>query len=94
MSNFGEMLMSRSSGREDFLKAEAYIFSNNDDKSVILDFAKVKVLAPSWADEFITALKNKNMYNIEYINTDNQSVSATLQMLLNPIDVTKFEKKI
>ena len=47
MSNFGEMLMSRSSGREDFLKAEAYIFSNNEDKSVILDFAKVKVLAPS-----------------------------------------------
>ena len=47
MSNFGEMLMSRRSGREDFLKAEAYIFSDYDDKNIILDFAKVKVLAPS-----------------------------------------------
>ena len=54
MANFGEMLMSRSSGREDLLKAEAYLFSEIKEIKIILDFKNVKVLAPSWADEFIT----------------------------------------
>ena len=53
MANFGNMLMSRTSGREDLLKAEAYIFSEIKDEEIILDFKNVKVLAPSWADEFI-----------------------------------------
>lgn len=92
MSNFGEMLMSRSSGREDFLKAKAYIFDESKDTDIMLDFAKVKVLTPSWADEFISGLKSQDKYSVECINTTNPSVAAALQMVLNPIDVTQYEK--
>ncbi len=91
MANFGNMLMSRTSGREDLLKAEAYIFSEIKDEEIILDFKNVKVLAPSWADEFITPLIKK--YQLTYINTENPSVTASLQMVLDPVDVTKYEKK-
>ncbi len=91
MANFGEMLMSRSSGREDLLKAEAYLFSEIKEKEIILDFKNVKVLAPSWADEFITPLTKK--YQISYTNTENPSVIASLKMILEPVDVTKYERK-
>ena len=59
ISNFGDILMSRPAGREAFLMAKAYVFNEikeNDD--IILDFDRIKVLAPSWADEFITGMKN------------------------------------
>ena len=95
MSSFGEMLMSRPAGREAFLGASAYIFSNlKENETVSLDFAKVKLLAPSWADEFITGLKSKYNVEIKYLNTDNESVSASLVTVLNPIDVTKYQRVV
>lgn len=93
MSSFGEMLMSRPAGREAFMGASAYIFDDLKENEVIsLDFAKVKVLAPSWADEFITGLKTKFHSKIEYLNTDNPSVAASLKTVLEPIDVSKYQK--
>ena len=60
MSSFGEMLMSRPAGREAIMGASAYIFDGiKADESITLDFQNVKMLAPSWADEFITGLKSK-----------------------------------
>lgn len=94
MSDFGDMLMSRSTGREDFLKTEAYLLKDINEEEIILDFNDVKVLTPSWADEFITGLKNKNKYKIKYQNTDNPSIKASLQTVLEPIDVTKYEKRV
>ena len=94
MSSFGEMLMSRPAGREAFLGASAYIFENiAENDTIVLDFAKVKVLAPSWADEFITGLKSKYKANIEYMNTENPSVRASLKTVLEPIDVSKYQRK-
>lgn len=95
MSSFGEMLMSRPAGKDAFLGASAYIFSNlKQGETVQLDFGKVKVLAPSWADEFITGLKTKYNAKIEYLNTENESVKASLKTVLDPIDVTKYKKVI
>ena len=53
--NFGEVLISRPAGREAFMAAQAYVFPKDGiaDNQVTLDFEGVKVLAPSWADEFI-----------------------------------------
>ncbi len=84
--------MSRSSGREDFLKASAYILGDSKDNEIILDFQNVKVLTPSWADEFITGLKTKYTSNLKYINTNNQSVHISLETVLNPIDIKNFQK--
>ena len=51
--------MSRPAGKEAFSMAKAYIFPMlQPDEKIELDFAGVKVLAPSWADEFITGIKN------------------------------------
>jgi len=82
ISNFGDILMSRPAGREAFLMAKAYVFKNiqkTDD--IILDFGDVKVLAPSWADEFITGIKSEYTVSIQYINTENPSVNASLDAL-------------
>ena len=82
ISNFGDVLMSRPAGREAFLMAKAYVFKeiNNDD--IVLDFDSVKVLAPSWADEFITGIKSEYSNVIQYVNTDNPSVKASLKTVL------------
>ena len=95
MSSFGEMLMSRPAGREAFMGASAYIFNELKDGEVVsLDFSKVKVLAPSWADEFITGIKSKFHSQIEYLNTDNPSVAASLKTVLEPVDVSKYQKVV
>jgi uncharacterized UPF0160 family protein len=82
LNNFGDILMSRPAGREAFLMAKAYVFKEikeNDD--IILDFDGIKVLAPSWADEFITALKKEYSNRVQYVNTENPSVKATLKVI-------------
>ena len=48
----------------------------------ILNFNEIKVLAPSWADEFITGLKSEYRNNVQYINTENPSVKASLKTVL------------
>ena len=82
--NFGDILMSRPAGREAFMMAKAYVFKDiKKDDEVILDFDKIKVLAPSWADEFISGLKNEYTQNVSCINTENPSVEASLRAVLN-----------
>ena len=82
VSNFGDILMSRPAGREAFLMAKAYVFKEikeNDD--IILDFDVIKVLAPSWADEFISGIKKEYSNRVQYVNTENPSVKATLKII-------------
>jgi len=83
VKNFGDILMSRPAGREAFLLAKAYVFreiKENDD--IILDFDGIKVLAPSWADEFILGIKSAYSNNVQYKNTENPSVQASLKTVL------------
>ena len=81
--NFGDILMSRPSGREAFLMAKAYVFKGiEQNDTIILDFDDVKVLAPSWADEFITGIKSEFSNPVQCINTENPSVNASLKTVL------------
>ena len=81
--NFGDILMSRPAGREAFLLAKAYVFREvKQDDEFILDFDEVKVLAPSWADEFISGIKQEYSNPVQYINTENPSVKASLKTVL------------
>ena len=83
IKNFGEILMSRPSGREAFLMAKAYVFNNiMESEEIALDFNEVKVLAPSWADEFISGIKLEYSNKIVYLNTENPSVKASLDTIL------------
>ena len=84
ISNFGDILMSRPAGREAFLMAKAYAFKEikeNDD--IILDFDGIKVLAPSWADGFISGIKTEYSNRVQCVNTENNpSVKASLKTVL------------
>lgn len=83
ISKFGEVLMSRPSGKDAFLMAKAYILNTlTQNDEITLDFANVKVLTPSWADEFITGLKSNYSNKIIFINTTNESVDASLKTVL------------
>jgi hypothetical protein len=82
LEKFGKLLISRPAGKEAFAAAKAYILPSSCEKEIVLDFTGVDVLSPSWADEFISGLKGlyPNL-KISYLNTDNQSVKATLDIL-------------
>lgn len=82
IKKFGKMLISRPAGKEAFAAAKAYVLKDLAGGEILLDFDGVDVLSPSWADEFISGLNV--LYpgiNITYLNTENQSVSATLKIL-------------
>lgn len=78
---FGTMLISRPSGREAYLAAKAYLLQDQP-KTIEVDFDGVKVLTPSWIDEFFTELK-KDYPNskINFLKSNNPSVSASLKIL-------------
>ncbi len=84
--------MSHPAGKEAFLLAESHLFNSiNTDEEVILDFADVKVLTPSWAEEFIYGFKDLHKNQLSFINTSNPSVESSLRTILEPVDVTKYK---
>lgn len=81
VKKFGRLLISRPAGKEAFASAYAYIFPKELNE-ITLDFEGIDVLAPSWADEFISGIKNNYKdIKLNFINTENESVKATLNML-------------
>ena len=58
MIKFGTILNSRPAGREAILRAKQ-ILHGATDTEIQLDFSRVEVLTPSFADEFIKGLKNE-----------------------------------
>jgi hypothetical protein len=83
ISNFGDVLMSRPAGKEAFLMARAYVFKDmKNGEEIVLDFNEVKVMTPSWLDEFITGVKQNYGVTLRYENTENPSVAASLKTVL------------
>ncbi len=82
VSKFGDVLISRPAGREAFLAARAYAIPKNNIEPIELDFSNVKVLTPSWADEFVTGLsKEFGSERIKIIEGNNASVKTTFETL-------------
>lgn len=82
ISKFGTTLISRPAGREAFLAARAYSVPKEGDELIELDFSNVKVLTPSWADEFVGGLKEEfGTDRIKIIEGDNASVKTTFETL-------------
>jgi len=76
------MLISRPAGREAWLGAKAYVLPESTKEKITLDFEDVDVLTPSWADEFIAKLiERQGKENVNFQNTDNPSVKETLRLL-------------
>lgn len=81
LKKFGDKLISRPAGREAYLAAKAYLLRDVPrDELIEVDFEGIKVLGPSWADEFITPLI-KDFSNVKLLNTTNPTVKASLEIL-------------
>ena len=81
LKKFGDILISRPSGKEAYLAMSAYVTKNvAKGEPIEIDFSGIKVMTPSWADEVITKLAN-DFDNIKLINTDNPTVQSTLKIL-------------
>ena len=78
---FGEMLISRPSGREAYLYAKAYLFTGKVGE-IEFDFDGVKVLTPSWIDEFVSLLKSEyQSIKVTFRKSDNPTVISSLKMI-------------
>ena len=81
IKKFGDKLVSRPAGREAFLALESYQLKDLPENEVIeIDFAGVKALTPSWADEIVTKIAAR-FKNVKLLNTENSTVQATLKIL-------------
>ena len=81
LKKFGNMLISRPAGKEALLVARAYTLPKDASEPIAFDFLGVDVLAPSWADEFLTPLLDLLGKRLILMPTDNLSVHATLKIL-------------
>ncbi|MDY3723374.1 MAG: DUF4325 domain-containing protein [Treponema sp.] len=91
INKFGDLLMSHPAGKEAFLLAESHLFNSLDEsEEIILDFADVKFLTPSWAEEFNYGFKNIHKNPMSFVNTSNPSVEASLRTILELVDVRKY----
>lgn len=81
LKKFGTTLVSRPSGKEAWLAFQPVLNEVSSNEEIIVDFADVIVLTPSWADEFLTPLRQKFSSRVKLQNTDNPSVAATLAIL-------------
>lgn len=78
---FGTTLVSRPSGKEAWLAFQPVLNIVPEHEEIVVDFAEVIVLTPSWADEFLTPLRNRFGQRVALVSTDNASVRATLAIL-------------
>lgn len=81
LKKFGTTLTSRDQGKEAYSAYLPVLRELKQNESIEVDFEGVKVFTPSWADEFLTKLKEDYPSQISYINTANPSVKATLELL-------------
>lgn len=82
LKKFGTILSSRPAAKEAWLTARAYLLNDiGPNEKIEVDFAGVKVLTPSWADEFISALKTAYPGQVVLLPSDNQSVKLSLEFV-------------
>lgn len=79
LKKFGKVLTSRPEGREAFLAIRPTLDPNAG--VVEIDFFGIISLAPSWADEFFTPLKDMYGDRVKYLPSDNKSVIETLRVI-------------
>ncbi len=81
VNKFGATLVSRPSGKEAWLAFQPTLNEIPENEEVIVDFEGVVVLTPSWADEFLSPLYERFKDKVKLQNTDNPSVTASLEIL-------------
>lgn len=86
--------MSHPASKDAFLLVESHLFNTLDEsEEIILDFAEVRDLTLSWAEECIYGFKDLHMNSLAFINTSNPSIEASLRIIIEPVDVHKYQRK-
>ena len=81
VKKFGTTLVSRPSGKEAWLAFQPVLNQTSPTEEISVDFEGVVVLTPSWADEFLTPLRERFKEKVKLYNVSNPSVEATLAIL-------------
>ena len=81
LKKFGTTLVSRPAGKEAWLAFQPVLNEASSKEDLVVDFADVMVLTPSWADEFLTPLYDRFPGRVKLRNTNNPSVRASLAIL-------------
>lgn len=81
LKKFGNLLTSRQDGREALAAIEPLLLNVSANEIIELDFEGVTTFTPSWADEFVTKLVGRFGSRVIYLNDENSSVRATLNLL-------------
>lgn len=80
MVKFGALLNGRPAAREAVLRLRAIINGSTED--IVLDFAGVEILTPSFADELLHALREKyGTKKIKIANVETAVVKDTLKAI-------------
>ncbi|MDO8470489.1 MAG: STAS-like domain-containing protein [bacterium] len=84
LKKFGNILNSRSFGREAVLRVRQIINGEKDTlEDLVLDFHDVEIVTPSFADEFIKGLKEQYPYKqIKIQGTENNQVLKDVLRLI------------
>lgn len=81
IKKFGDILTSRSAGREAGLAIKAYFKPEAGDR-LELDFSGVLAMGPSWLDEVLTVLRETyGKERVICLPSDNASVSESLKII-------------
>ena len=83
LNKFGTTLISRPAGKEAWLAFQPRLNTVSENKEIAVDFEGILALTPSWADEFLTPLRNRFKDRVKLLHADNPSVVATLAILIN-----------
>ncbi|OJI07661.1 hypothetical protein BK004_01095 [bacterium CG10_46_32] len=81
LEKFGTTLISRELGSEAFKAFQPTLRGLSRDEALEIDFSGVLTLSPSWADEFLSPLRNQLNDRLLLLPSDNLSVLATLRIL-------------
>jgi hypothetical protein len=81
VKKFGDILISRPAGREHALIMRSSFRPATKDEPVELDFAGVRVVAPSWLDEVLTLLREEYGDRVRCMPSTNASLVQSLKTL-------------
>jgi len=83
VKKFGDILISRPAGREAAsIMLSSFVPASNTE-AIELDFNGVRVVAPSWLDEVLTALRDKYGERVRCLDSDNLSLVESLKAVDN-----------
>lgn len=92
LKKFGTTLSSRPSGKEAYASFLPSLKEVGSDETIEIDFDGIGSLSPSWADEFLTPIRDQYHDRLILLPTNNLSAQVTIQ-LLEDISQKPFNKK-